>query len=146
MMRRIKVYNSEDMLHQQVTDYLRLQYPKVLFRTDFAAGIKMTPGQAIKHKRLQGGYRAWPDLFIAKPCIGMNGPNYHGLFIELKKQGTKILKCNGQLLANKHLQEQHQTLEYLNNLGYRAVFGVGFDETKKIIDQYLSGGVYDITK
>lgn len=58
--------SKEAILHQQVCQYLRMQYPDVIFRTDFAAGVKMTMGQAVRHKKLQSG-KAYPDLFIAEP-------------------------------------------------------------------------------
>jgi len=56
---------AESILHEHVCDYLRLQYPDVLFRTDFAAGEKLSMSQAIRNKRLQA-CKAWPDLFVAK--------------------------------------------------------------------------------
>lgn len=58
---------TELELQAQVADYIRLQYPTVIFHSDFGSGIKLTMGQAIKQKRLNGGRRAWPDLFIAEP-------------------------------------------------------------------------------
>jgi hypothetical protein len=132
---------SEAILHQQIADYLHLQYPKILFRTDFAAGIKMTMGQAAKHKRLQAG-RAWPDIFIAEPryydSTHTAGELYCGLFIEIKKEGTKLYRQDGMMVANPHFQEQAATLKQLHLLGYKAVFAVGFDEAKEIIDNYLA--------
>lgn len=58
---------SEADLQVQIADYLRLQYPNVMFHSDFGSGIKLTMGQAIKQKRQNGGRRAWPDMFIAEP-------------------------------------------------------------------------------
>lgn len=121
--------SKEAILHRQVCDYIRYRYTTALFRTDFAAGIKMTIGQAQTHKRLQHG-RAWPDLFIAEPKDG-----FAGLFIELK--ATNIYKKDGTLLANPHVQEQHDVLTQLAARGYKAVFAVGFEEAKKHIDAYL---------
>ncbi len=59
---------TESDLQSQVADYLRLQYPDVMFHSDFGSGIKLTPGQAAKQKRQNGGRRAWPDMFIAHNC------------------------------------------------------------------------------
>ena len=122
---------AEEYIHQQVCDYLRYQYPNVIFRTDFSAGAKMTIGQAKKHKRLQSN-RAYPDLFIAYPNNG-----YHGLFIELKADGVTIFKKNGDITANTHIKEQYAMLTRLEGLGYRACFAKGFDEAKRIIDDYI---------
>lgn len=58
---------TEAQLQEQIAQYLRLQYPNVLFHSDFGSGIKMTKGQAIKQKRQNGGIRGWPDLFVAEP-------------------------------------------------------------------------------
>lgn len=134
---------TELELQAQVADYLRLQYPSVLFHSDFGSGIKLTMGQAIKQKRLNGGRRSWPDMFIAKPMTvtSEDGDKYHyaGLFIELKKDGTHIYKKNGEIVADEHIREQHDMLSRLFEDGYKAEFAVGFDEAKKIIDGYLKG-------
>jgi len=126
-----KAITKEASLHQQVVDYLKWQYPNVLFRTDFAAGIKMTIGQAVKHKQLQK-CKAWPDLFIAA-----RKENYCGLFIEIKKGWSEILLKSGKYKNNPHINEQKQMLQQLSDCGYNAVFGCGFDDIKLIIDNYL---------
>lgn len=123
---------TESELQIQVADYLRLQYPDVLFHSDFGSGIKLTPGQAIKQKRQNGGRRAWPDMFIAKPKKDAFGTEWCGLFIELKTEGTRLTKKDGSP-ATKHIAEQ------LGVAGYYATFACGFDEAKKIIDNYLKG-------
>ena len=46
---------KESDLQIAVADYLRLQYPEVIFHSDFGSGIKLTKGQAIKQKRQNGG-------------------------------------------------------------------------------------------
>src|SRR6185503_7433445 len=99
---------KESTLHQQVVDYLKYQYPKVLFRTDFAAGIKMTIGQAVKHKKIQK-CKAWHDLFI-----------------EIKKDVREVLLKDGGLRKDEHIQEQAEILRQLSLKGFKAVFGGGF--------------------
>lgn len=145
---------SEADLQVQVADYLRLQYPSVMFHSDYGSGIKLTMGQAIKQKRQNGGRRAWPDMLIAEPrgvkasCkviqpedSVINEAQFieqkHGLFIELKKAGTRIFKKDGTLVADEHIREQFDVLEQLRRKGYVAEFACGFDEAKKIIDGYL---------
>ena len=131
---------SEAELQVAVADYLRLQYPDVLFHSDFGSGIKLTMGQAAKQKRQNGGRRAWPDMFIAEPrprCIDGNWKyEWNGLFIELKKEGTRLKKKNGEY-ASQHISEQAETLAKLSRRGYAAEFAVGFDEARKTIDKYL---------
>lgn len=127
----------------QVADYLRLRYPNVLFHSDYGSGIRLTPGQAVKQKRLQGGRRAWPDVMVAETVLkhqeGRTYTAYSGLFIELKRPDVKIRKKNGELVANEHIREQAALLDKLRNRGYMAEFACGFDEAKKIIDEYLGG-------
>lgn len=135
---------TEAELQTQVADYIRLRYPKVLFHSDFGSGIKLTMGQAIKQKRQNGGRRAWPDMFIAEPrkAIISEGEHtrlvagYHGLFLELKKDGTRLKKKNGDW-ASEHIAEQAEVLEELYIRGYVAHFAVGFEDAKRIIDGYL---------
>lgn len=124
---------KESDLQIMVADYLRLRYPNVLFHSDFGSGIKLTMGQAAKQKRQNGGRRAWPDMFIAEPT-----KKYSGLFIELKKEGTRLQKKNGEW-ATPHIEEQAKVLMQLDDKGYMAKFARGFDEAKKIIDDYLGG-------
>lgn len=133
---------SESELQMWVADYIRTQHPYVIFHSDFGSGVKLTPGQAVKQKRQNGGRRAWPDMFIAEPmprCIdGSWNHEYNGLFIELKKEGTRLKKKNGEW-ANDHIAEQAKMLDELKQRGYGAIFAVGFDEAKEAIDKYLEG-------
>lgn len=130
----------------QVADYLRLRYPNVLFHSDFGSGIKLTKGQAVKQKRLQGGRRAWPDMIVAKPN---NEKGTHALFIELKRDGEKLhpgpraknhfKSIDGKEYKTEHLMEQADVLYNLRQAGYAAEFAIGYDEAQKIIDEYLGG-------
>lgn len=131
---------SEHELYVLIADYLRLQYPDIIYRFDLAADLKLSIGQAKKHKRLQR-FRGYPDLFIAKPKLQQSKdgmPVYtHGLFLEIKKEGTKILKKDGELVADKHIREQAKMLQALERRGYRAMFAVGYEQAKQIIDEYI---------
>ena len=144
---------TESELQIAVADYLRLRYPSVLFHSDYGSGVRLTIGQAVRQKRQNGGRRAWPDMFIARP-MGVKAAKQidyddhhvigavtfleqkYGLFIELKKEGARLYKKNGEP-ASEHIAEQAQVLEKLREEGYMAEFAVGFDEAKKIIDEYL---------
>jgi hypothetical protein len=122
---------SEADLQVKVADYLRLQYPSVIFHSDYGSGIKLTMAQAVRQKRQNGGRRAWPDMFIAEP----RGES-SGLFIELKREGTRLKKKTGEF-ASKHIEEQVVLLEKLRRKGYTGAIVCGFDEAKTIIDRYL---------
>lgn len=130
-------------IYTLIAQYLQISYPDVLYRFDLAADMKLTPGQARRHKELHPR-RGWPDLFIAEPaprCIdGSWNYEYNGLFLELKREGTTIYKkSDGQLVKDKHIREQAEMLDKLRRRGYMAEFACGFDEAKRIIDAYLGG-------
>lgn len=122
---------KEEIIQIAVCNYLRLQYPDVLFVSDMAAGMRLTIGQAVKAKKMRSS-RGLPDLIILEP----KGDYYHGLCLELKKEGTKLFKRNGEW-ATPHLQEQFDCLVKLRDKGYLAEFAIGFDEAKETIDEYL---------
>lgn len=135
---------SEADLQAQVADYLRLRYPDVLFHSNFRRDT-------------------WPNVFIAKsgdwyirkgkrfPLGGKYSParnneafwdfriyKFNGLFLELKKEGTKLKGKDGGW-SSEYIDEQAGLLLRLRERGYCAEFAVGFDEAKKIIDKYLGG-------
>ena len=127
---------SEKDLQVMVAQYLRLRYPDTLFHSDYGSGVKLTPGQARAQSQQNGGRRAWPDLFIAEPRGA-----YTGLFIELKRAGTRLRKRDGNY-STVHIAEQAEVLGQLRERGYAAEFACGFNEAQTKIDEYmeLSGG------
>lgn len=129
---------TEHQMYEQIARYLQLQYPDVIYRFDLAADLKLTAGQAAKHKRLHP-HRGYPDLFIAEPKTTTYTMEYTGLYLELKAEGNSPFKKDGTLKKNEHLEEQNEMLENLRDKGYKAEFAVGFEEAKQIIDEYLGG-------
>lgn len=123
--------HPEYHLQKQVCKYLDLQFPFALYLSDTVASVKLTMAQASRNKAIQKHGFKCPDLIILHPK-----GNYHGLFIELKSK--PIHKLSGELLKNEHVLGQQRTIEALNSLNYFAAFAVGFDEAKKIIDNYFS--------
>ena len=123
--------NREYAVCKAIAIYMRLQYPSIIFHYDLA-GLNLSRAQAGMTKVIQGG-KGWPDLFIAHPA-----GKYHGLFIEVKKEGTVLWKVKGGP-ATDHIGDQIDMLNRLEELGYYADFGIGLDDCKGIIDNYLSG-------
>ncbi len=115
----------------QVTHYLQWKYPHVRFHHDFGSGVKLTVGQAKKQKALNP-HKGYPDIFILAPAN-----HYSGLFIEIKKEGEKIFKKDSKTYKSEHLESQAEYIDYLNENGFYATFGIGFDEIRKIIDDYF---------
>ena len=122
--------HQEYDLQKQVCQYLRMQYPKVLFMSDTVASLKLTMGQAVRNKAIQKEGFKTPDLIIFHP-----NRDFKGLFIELKTESpfNKKGKCK-----SPHIQGQHDTIEELSRLGYCANFAWSFDMAKTMIDEYFS--------
>ncbi len=132
-----KVTKREEGIQKQVCSYLRLKYPRAIFRSDFASGMRMTKNQAVNHARMQSG-RGFPDLFIyEKSASG----KWNGLAIELKNDGEtvylKIGPRKGLLTLDEHVQEQAAMLQALRERGFYADFAVGYQQAVDIIDSYF---------
>lgn len=122
---------SERIVVEQVARYLQTKLPKAVYRFDLAADLKLTVGQASRHKRLHP-HRGYPDLWIAHPTN-----KHHGLFIEIKKDGVRLRKVRSGEWATPHIAEQAETLKHLNELGYLATFGIGYEDCIGKIEAYM---------
>lgn len=136
--------DSEAKVHEQIVDYLKLAHPRVVFRTDFGAGIKLPMWLAKRQKRLQYA-RGFPDLFIYQPRVSHSRVSYYGLAIEIKKGGTRLKRVRDGEWASEHYQEQYDMLHELSAKGYACAFAVGFDQAVDIIELYLSGRFNELT-
>lgn len=125
----------EEDIHLRACRYLKTNYKGVDFLTDFAAGMRMTPGQAKKRKAMNSG-RGWPDITILQPSRG-----FYGLLIDIKKDGTSIYVTKGprkgELVADEHIREQAAFMERMNKHGYFARFAVGYEHFCQIVDWYF---------
>jgi hypothetical protein len=131
-MRKILGARESD-IYEAISNYMMIKYPDVVYRFDFAAGMKMSMYQAKQHKYMNP-WSGYPDLFICYP----NG-KFCGLFIEIKKKGISPFKKDGTLKSDEHLQRQNDMLISLHRCGYRATFGSGLEQCIEIIDTYMSG-------
>ena len=128
---------KEESLQIAVCNYLRLQYPNVIFTSE-ASGLKLTIGQAVKAKKLRSS-RGLPDLIILEPK-GI----WYGLCLELKT--VTPYKKNWTIKNDPHLKEQSNLIDSLCMLGYRATFVTGFDQAKEVIDDYMKDRDYTQTE
>lgn len=117
--------NKEESLTIAVADYLRLQYPNVLF-THIANERQTTPQRGAKFKRM-GVRKGMPDImiFCDKMYDREYSLKYYGLAIELK------------IKPNKLTESQIEVLEYLVNNGWVYEVCYDFDEAQRKIDNYL---------
>ncbi len=123
----------EAKLQLQVCEWLQDNYPDAIFHSDLSAGAYVTIGAAMMNKRLQYS-NGLPDLYVLEPRHG-----YHGLALELKTEGTVVFKRDGTLRKDEHLHEQDFMLRKLRVRGWKAEFGIGFEQATYIIKQYLDG-------
>ena len=131
---------SEANLYEQIAQYLNLKHPNVLYHFDLSGVNNPSKYTRSLYDRLNR--RAWPDLYIAKPTLAEHGYITPGLFIELKREGTRLKKKNGEWVS-EHIAEQAAILDALSDVGYYATFAVGFDEAVFYIEAYLGqGGVF----
>lgn len=114
----------------ELFSYLSLVYPDVIAISE-SSGLRVSQGLSMKLKRLRSKHTHC-DIYILQPQ-----GNYHGLVIELKAKN--IYKKDGTLYKDEHLEDQQRTIDLLREKGYYATFAVGFDETRRIIDDYLNG-------
>jgi hypothetical protein len=126
---KTRIKTTEKSLHKAVCQYLKMQFPHVMFNSDMS-GIKLTMGQSVQAKSLRSN-QGFPDIIIYEAR-----KRYYGLFIELKREGERIYKRDGSPVT-PHIQEQYDCIKALRHRGYFADFAVGFDEAKIIIDTYL---------
>lgn len=150
--KKAKRDKKEERLQVQVCKYIKKQYPGVIFTCDLASGLKLPVWVGAVHKQMRSS-RGLPDLFIARAGRSGEGPTLtfcNGLFVELKRADVRLK--NGNISAAKkkirkgsvvvevdHHLEQAAALDSLRKEGYKAEFACGFDEAKKLIDEYLTG-------
>ena len=132
-MKRIILKQKEENLQINICGYLRRYYPNVIFTCDLGSGMKLTIGQAVKAQKMRSS-RGLPDLMIFQP----KGNYYHGMVLELKRQGTQIyLKDGKTLVADAHIREQHDILKKFRERGYYAEMVCGLEDALRHINHYL---------
>lgn len=100
---------NERELVSALAQYMQRQYPRVIYRFDLAAGLKLTVGQARRHK-LINPHRGYPDMFIAVPRLMPHGTQRGRLFLAINREGTRIKTRDGRW-ANTHVEEQAAVLD-----------------------------------
>lgn len=122
---------TEKILHTQICKYLDMQYPNLIYTSDMS-GMRVSIGLRVEMQRKRTKSWVIPDLLILHP-----NNEFKGLFLELKLSLSDVWKKDGKLKKSEHLEAQEKSLNRLQELGYQALFGCGFDHTKNIIDSYL---------
>lgn len=126
---RKKRENKEYLTCKAIAEYLRLQYPNVLFHYDLA-GLNLSRAQAGMMRAIQG-CKGWPDLMILHPSNGKV------LFIEVKAEGVKLTNRNNDY-ATPHLTEQAETILKIRHTKHEAMFAVGLNQALIHIKSFLT--------
>lgn len=155
--RRYKQHQEEN-LQIRACNYLRKHYPQVIFCSDYAAGLNLTDYQRIQMMAMRSD-DGQPDISIdhavTRKMKDGTERQFHGLRIELKKDGEKIYKKDGKTLRKDsytrrysrngklyikrgdHLAEQAAMLQKYNREGYLGRFCVGYEAFCKMVDWYM---------
>lgn len=129
--------NDENEVYKIVARHLSTHYQDTPYHFDLS-GVNNTSRYARGLYKLINGDEHWPDLVIyqrSHPDFG----EYIGLALEIKREGVRVKKADGSMVADSHIRDQAATLQKLARKGYYAAFGIGVRDCIKLIDQYLSG-------
>ena len=116
---------SEYVLQCQCIQWLRWQYPDVLF-TSVPAGMKAHKIHAIKMK-MMGYNKGYPDICIEEPRA-----NYHGMRVELKTEEYRNRK-NGGLST-----DQIWWIDQLQKRAYWVKVCYNLDEFVEAVTDYMT--------
>lgn len=123
---------QSEWLHQlKFCKWLKLQYPHIKFRSDIQSAGKLS-GAMQNIKQILDPYKGWPDI-----AIYHRSGIYCGLHIEMKRENSGTFLKDGTLSKSKHVQDQAEMHAFLRSIGYKVEIAEGFEEAKRIFEEYL---------
>ncbi len=130
--------NKEDALYRQIAFLMKQCYPTVVYRFDFGAGAYLSKNYRLMNLQKDIQLQNWkhPDFTMYLPVI-MDGIIYHGQCLELKAEGERIYKRDGDYVS-PHVKQQAEALNKLRELGYNAEFCIGIYQFQTLVDNYIS--------
>jgi len=139
--RKLTAEDQEQILLNKYLAVFRYGDPKQPILWKHNGNEAKRDAAARKYWKLMGGQAGLPDTEILDPY----GP-FNGLAIELKRTGFSLFRQDGRLRQDKHLQKQAAMLKEYRLRGWAAVFAVGIDQARKVVDSYFSGQelIYDL--
>ena len=119
---------SESTEQQAVVQWFRMQYPKhrliSIPNGQWVALKGYRKFKLIEKYKAEGLTNGVSDLFL---CVPKNG--YSGLWLEMKARGKGVKSLS---------DDQALWLSDMEKIGYKAEWAAGFEQAKKIIEEYLS--------
>jgi hypothetical protein len=120
----------ETRIQIALATWVKLQYPTIIFTSE-SSGIRVPMGLAMQMKKQRSNHTL-PDFMMFMPK-----GQYHGLFLELKKDRSALYKKNGDFRITQHIIEQNNTITLLNHYGYFARFACGLDQAMEYVNWYM---------
>jgi len=128
-----KYEQRELQIQLELCRYVALKYPKAVFSSDLS-GLEL-PKKIVKLILKLRSENGFLDFQMFEP-----NDRYSALFIEIKAEGNSPFRKDNGLLrkdSTGHLQEQQAMIFKLRKRGYFALFGIGLDECRYIVDDYM---------
>lgn len=125
-----KEFKDEKALHKAIAKFISNDYPRVIFSFE-PSGMRVPMGirMEIKAKTPPN----WKGLDIP---IHFPNKKYHSLILEVKTETP--FRLDGQLKADKTIEEQAKTIEEHNRLGSFACFVWSLEQAKEVINLYMN--------
>lgn len=126
-----KIKRKEEKVQIAFCEFVKSEYPDVIFACDLASGMKLPIWIAAANKKMRSE-RGHPDFNAAEP----RGP-FIGFYLEIKSDGVIVWNKDESLRKDKHLEEQNYMLAKLRDRGYYAQFGIGLEDCKNQFKNYM---------
>lgn len=122
---------SEEKEQLALINYIAHAYPGIIAFSDMS-GINMPGGMARKWAKMRT-VKGVPDILILEARYG-----YCGLFLEMKRSGLRLRKVRTDEWVSPHIEHQARILKQLSEKGYLAMFAMGFEQAKQLVDAYMA--------
>jgi len=118
----------EQTVQINFVNWLKHNYPEVSCHVIMIGNEGKRSVQGHQTAKRMGLHKFASDLFIAYPS-----GEFHGAFIEVKKEGWKLLPSN-----EEHTQGQLDFLERMLKTGYFGKVCIGLESCKSAIEEYIA--------
>jgi len=127
--------NQEDIIHYEVVQYLKRNYPKVPFLSNHLQGLSIPTKNfnLLKIKKALNGWRGFPDIIIF-----FSTQYFSSLGLELKTKKGKL--SEEQNLLQEALAKSKMCVI---TIGQGIEINDAIAKAKKIIDSYITNGEID---
>ena len=134
----------ESKVQERCVSLIRLINPFAHIIVNEQSRRAQTVGQAMKAQKA-GFVSGQPDIIVIRQCYDHdNGRILQGMFLELKRDKTRILKKDGTYASETISEQAHYFEKYGKD--FYCNFGIGYDHAEKIIQKFFSFKEIKITE